>query len=235
MDFLIDVQRAIHATLSADIAGFGESRSWGALAAVLPLGIVFGAAHALTPGHSKLLLATYVAGSGAAPVRAVVTAIILTATHIASAVVLASGASWLVSRTIDSAGQAPALELISRSAVVLVGVWVVIRAVRTQPQVHGEGAAVGVAAGLIPCPLTLFLMFYAISKGVPEAGLAFAATMLLGVGAVLVAVALASAFAARFVVEASSYRGIKVQVAARAVELLAGLALVGLACIELLN
>ena len=33
---------------------------------------------------------------------------------------------------------------------------------------------VGVIAGLVPCPLTLFAMFLALSRGVPEAGLTFA-------------------------------------------------------------
>ncbi len=41
------------------------------------------------------------------------------------------------------------------------------------PHVHGEreGVAVGFMAGLISCPLTLFVMTFAISRGVPEAGI----------------------------------------------------------------
>ncbi|WP_425459635.1 hypothetical protein [Hankyongella ginsenosidimutans] len=34
-------------------------------------------------------------------------------------------------------------------------------------------------AGLIPCPLTLFVMTFALSRGVPEAGVAFAGVMML--------------------------------------------------------
>ena len=52
-----------------------------------------------------------------------------------------------------------------------------------------RGAIVGVAAGLVPCPLTLFAMFLALSKGVLVAGLTFAAAMVLGVGLTLVVVA----------------------------------------------
>ncbi|TIM37420.1 MAG: hypothetical protein E5Y56_33685, partial [Mesorhizobium sp.] len=44
-----------------------------------------------------------------------------------------------------------------------------------------EGAAFGFMAGLIPCPLTLFVMTFAIVRGVPEAGIAFAVTMMAGV------------------------------------------------------
>jgi nickel/cobalt exporter len=48
---------------------------------------------------------------------------------------------------------------------------------------------VGVIAGLVPCPLTLFAIFFALSRGVPEAGLTFAVAMMLGVGLTLGAVA----------------------------------------------
>jgi ABC-type nickel/cobalt efflux system permease component RcnA len=59
-EFLVEVQRSIYAALSEDIATFAEDRHWSTLFAMLPLGIVFGAAHAMTPGHSKAVLATYI-------------------------------------------------------------------------------------------------------------------------------------------------------------------------------
>jgi ABC-type nickel/cobalt efflux system permease component RcnA len=49
---------------------------------------------------------------------------------------------------------------------------------------------VGVLAGLIPCPLTLFAMMFAIGRGVPEAGLVFAGSFMIGVAATLSLVAL---------------------------------------------
>ena len=54
---------------------------------------------------------------------------------------------------------------------------------------------VGIAAGLIPCPLTLFTMFLALARGVPEAGLTFAVAMMLGVGLTLGIVAVATVIA----------------------------------------
>ena len=48
---------------------------------------------------------------------------------------------------------------------------------------------VGVVAGLVPCPLTLFARVAALGRGVPEAGLAFALAMMAGVGRTLGAVA----------------------------------------------
>jgi nickel/cobalt exporter len=134
--------------------------------------------HALTPGHSKSVLGAYVLGSGLSAARALATAFVLALTHISSAIVLALVANALVTRTIVGAGQAPALELASRLLLIAIGAWLIARALRHRPHVHGEGLAVGIIAGLVPCPLTLFTMTYAVARGVPEAGLAFALAML---------------------------------------------------------
>jgi nickel/cobalt exporter len=189
LDLLVGIQSAINDTFAARISAFSQSRDWVGLLGMLPSGVLFGVVHALTPGHSKSVLATYLLGSGLSGIKSVVTALVLALTHIASAVVLALVASELVSRTITSAGQAPLLEYISRGLLVAIAAWLILRAILNRPHEHGEGAVVGFIAGLVPCPLTLFVMFFAASRGVPEAGLVFAAAMLVGVGAVLVAVA----------------------------------------------
>lgn len=149
--------------------------------------------------------------------------------------IIASAAGWLVSRSITSAGEAPALERASRLLLVGIGLWRVLRAVWRLPRVHGEGLAVGVMAGLVPCPLTLFLTFYATSKGVPEAGLTFAAAMLVGVGSVLIVVAVLSAFARRFTVVFSAGHGLPTARIAQAIEVLAGLIVISVATLDLLG
>ena len=47
-------------------------------------------------------------------------------------------------------------------------------------------------AGLISCPLTLFVMMFAITRGVPAAGLLFAGAMMIGVAITLSVVAVLS-------------------------------------------
>lgn len=64
-----------------------------------------------------------------------------------------------------------------------------------QGHVHNEGIVVGIFAGLIPCPLTLFTMFLAQSRGVHELRYALAVTMMIGVAPTLSAVAITIAFA----------------------------------------
>lgn len=233
LEFLVNLQRSIRAGLSADILSFSITHDWTALLAVLPLGIVFGAAHALTPGHSKSILAAYLVGSGQSRTKAVLTATALAVTHIGTAVFLALVTTTLVTRTIVGAGRTPVLEGISRWLLVAVGVWLLSKALWGRPHVHGEGVAVGFLAGLVPCPLTLFLMFYAASKGVPEAGLTFALSMVIGVGSILVLVAVLSTFARVFLAHLISRCGVSMTWIIRIIDGIAGATLMLLALSEL--
>lgn len=193
-DQLVALQRWIYAALSADLAAFAATRDWAALVAVLPAGVLFGAVHALTPGHGKSILASYLLGSRLATLRAFGVAAVLALTHVGSAVLLALIAAPLVTRTLGGVGRAPAMEILSRGTLVAIGLWLILRAWRGRSHPHGEGLIVGFVAGLVPCPLTLFAMFFALSRGVPEAGLVFAVAMMSGVLTTLAVVALLTVF-----------------------------------------
>ena len=107
LDQLVAIQRWIYTALSADLTAFAATRDWLALAAVLPTGILFGAVHALTPGHGKSILASYLAGSRLAALRAFAVAAVLALTHVGSAVLLALLAAPLITRTLGGVGRAP--------------------------------------------------------------------------------------------------------------------------------
>src|SRR5688572_6348543 len=98
------------------------------------------------------------AGSRLAVLRSFGVAGALALTHVGSAVILAFLALPLITRTLAGPGQAPALENISRGLLALIGLWLMIRAMRGRSHNHDEGTGimVGVIAGLVPCPLTLF-------------------------------------------------------------------------------
>jgi nickel/cobalt exporter len=222
LDHLITLQRWIYASLSADLNAFAVARDWTALAAVLPMGIVFGAIHALTPGHGKSILASYLLGSRLATLRAFMVAAVLALTHVGTAVLIAITAAPLITRTLGGVGRAPALELLSRGLLIAVGVWLLWRAWRARPHVHGEGVAVGFVAGLVPCPLTLFAMLFAMSRGVVEAGLVFALAMMLGVLTTLSAVALLTVFMRDQLVGLTMRHGASMHTLARALDAVGG-------------
>lgn len=189
---MVTVQREIYLAFGDRITVYAETGDWSQLAVFLPMGIVFGGVHAMTPGHSKTLLAAYSAATPASVRRALGTAFLLSTVHISMSVLIVLLSLPLVSATLGSAGRAPALELISRSLLGLIGVWMIVSAFRTRRTQHTQerSAAFAIFAGLIPCPLTLFVMTFAASQGVTEAGLAFAGVMLIGVAIVLGTIAL---------------------------------------------
>ena len=191
--------------------------------------------HALTPGHGKTVLASYLVGSRLAVLRAMAVAGALALTHVGSAVVLALAAAPILTRTLGGVGRAPVLEDISRGLLALMGLWFLFRALRGRMHEHREGIAVGIVAGLVPCPLTLFAMFLALSRGIPEAGLTFAAAMMLGVGLTLGAVAALTVFARERVVTFVGRHGGSVEKASRLLEGSTGLALIAIGGWELLR
>jgi nickel/cobalt exporter len=235
MDVLIALQRWINASISADLSAFAAGRDLAALAGILPLGIVFGAIHALTPGHGKTVLASYLIGSRLAVVRSLAVAGALAITHVGSAVVLALAAAPILTRTLGGVGRAPVLEDISRGLLALIGLWFLWRAWRGPLHEHREGVMVGVIAGLVPCPLTLFAMFLALSRGVPEAGLIFAVAMMAGVGATLGLVATATVLARQWIVSFIGRHGRSIDSVSRLLEGLTGVALVAIGLRELLR
>src|SRR5215217_638877 len=106
LDHIMAAQRWIYSSLSSDLSAFAASRNWIALAAVLPLGILFGALHALTPGHGKAVLASYLVGSKLTGLRATAVAATLSLTHVGSAVILALLLAPLITLTLGGAARA---------------------------------------------------------------------------------------------------------------------------------
>jgi ABC-type nickel/cobalt efflux system permease component RcnA len=227
---LVAIQREIYLAFAARIGNFAETGDWQLLAAYLPMGIVFGAVHALTPGHSKAVLATYLTGSTATLPRALVVSLALSFTHVTMSVLIALFSLPLVSVALGSVGRAPLLEDLSRGVLGLIGLWMLWQAFRGTAHSHGrEGSLVGFMAGLIPCPLTLFVMTFAISRGVPQAGVAFAAVMMIGVVLVLSVVALAAVLFRQQILRLLAARPRMVDAATRTIQVTAGLILVTVA------
>ena len=227
---LVEFQRTIYLTLGEQIKLLSAGGGWLAFMAFLPMGILFGAAHALTPGHSKAVLATYLAGSDASVRRGLLVSLTLSFTHVTIAVLIAALSLPLVSIALGSVGRAPLLEDVSRGLLGLIGVWMIWRAFRHGHHHHKhEGEAVGVMAGLIPCPLTLFAMTFAISRGVPVAGILFAITMMVGVALTLSCVAVLSILFRERLVHFFDSRPRLFDIISRTIEGIAGLVLAGVA------
>jgi nickel/cobalt exporter len=179
MGTIFDLQRwlytgaleALNALRTAGVAG---------LPALIGAAFGFGMLHALLPGHDKSVLASYYAAGGRF-LGALGSSTILILTHVGSAVVLVLSGFVILQRTIGGAGRAPALEHASQALIVLFGLWLLWRAFRPHSHDHDRsGPALAFVTGLVPCPLTTFIMTYAVANGLVASGLILAGTFAAG-------------------------------------------------------
>lgn len=237
MQGIFTFQREIYLALSQHIQAFAAGGGWDSFLVFLPAAIAFGAAHGLTPGHGKAILATYMVGSPLGVARGLMVSIVAAFTHVSASVVIALLSLPLVSTSLGGAGKAPLMQGVSRGILFAIGGWMLYRALFRGQHQHasGEGATVGFTAGIVPCPLTLFVMTFAIARGVPLAGVAFAFAMMIGIALVLATVAVIAVLFRRWLVRLVETKGVYLHVAARVTEALSGIVLMAIAIIELVS
>lgn len=177
MDTLLLIQRWLYEGVASGLRSVDgpSTLAWAAATAVL-----FGAVHALMPGHGKTALVSYYVGRPARMLGGVGASAVLILTHVGSAVLLVLAGFAAIRATLGGVGRAPAFEAASAVLVVVVGTWLLVRALRHTHAPEGSSGMVAFAAGLVPCPLTTFIMVYSLANGVVLAGLLVSGAMALG-------------------------------------------------------
>lgn len=180
----------------------------------------WGAAHALTPGHGKALVAAYLVGTRGTPKHAFMLGGTVTAAHTVG--VFAIGVVTLgLSQFIVPEKLYPWLTLASGLLVVGVGASVLRRRLRATPSGddhhshhhHGDGHShhhhddealtargilgVGVAAGLLPCPSALVVLLSAIALHRIGLGLVLIVAFSFGLAATITGIGLVAVVARR--------------------------------------
>jgi ABC-type nickel/cobalt efflux system permease component RcnA len=177
----------------------------------LAIAAFWGAAHALTPGHGKAIVAGYLVGSRGKPRHAVLLGAVVTVTHTAG--VFALGLVTLgLSQFIVPERLYPWLTVGSGLLVIAVGAsvfWTRWRDRRAHGHVHahshdhdhGHGErgllGIGVAAGLLPCPSALVVLLSAIALHRVAFGLALILAFSLGLAATITVIGLLAVLAQR--------------------------------------
>jgi nickel/cobalt exporter len=178
---MIELQRWLYGSATAGLKSFATGTEPGALLAGLAFAVLFGAVHALMPGHGKIALVSYYLGHPSRMIGGVTTSIILILTHVGSAIVLVLAGFQAIRVTLGGVGRAPAFEAASAVLVTAIGIWLLLRALRhSHAHTEAESRTLAFATGLIPCPLTTFIMVYATVHGIVGAGLLLTAAMAIG-------------------------------------------------------
>lgn len=193
MEHLIALQRWLYGGMAESVKATADVH---ALPALVVLAFFFGVVHALMPGHGKSVLVSYHLGRPGRWTEGVATGTLLALTHVGSAIVLVLAGIAVISRSFAAGGRAPNFEIASGALIVLVGVWLLVKSAQMHDHAHGwSGNALAVSTGLIPCPLTTFILAFAIAKGKLAVGLVAVGGMLIGIVATLVAFAVTAVMA----------------------------------------
>lgn len=164
---------------------------------------ILGAAHALTPGHGKTVVAAYLAGTRGNSFDALRLGAIVTFTHTASVFFLGLLAYYLTD-TVDLQAWYPWLNRLSAILIAAIGAWLLYQRLRPQAVAspiaasghnhpHGPSLkALGVSGGIVPCPEALSLLLLSLSRGQSVYGLVLLGAFSLGLAVVLVGLGLAA-------------------------------------------
>src|SRR4029079_4658061 len=194
MNSLIAIQGWLYNGMAS---GIGEV-SGGDMRAVfvaMAAAVLFGAVHAMMPGHGKTVLVSYHLGQPGRLREGIANGAILTLTHVGLALILVLVGFAVISKAFAQGGRTPQFEVASGALVALIGGYLLWRSIRHDDHGHERaGKTLAFVTGMIPCPLTTFIMSYALARGMLAAGLAVTAAMALGMIATIGGIALDAAF-----------------------------------------
>ena len=179
MDWLIAAQRWLYGGLAETMRSASELNS---LPYLMVMAFVFGMIHAFMPGHGKSVLVSYHLGRRTRLVEGIATGFLLASTHVGIAIAFVLTGVAVISRSLAVAGRAPAFQIFSAAFIASIGAYLLLRAVWPPPHRHArDGRILAIATGLVPCPLTTFILTYALARGKLALGLAAVGGMLAGV------------------------------------------------------
>ena len=145
-----------------------------AIFGVVAAAVLFGAIHALMPGMARQcrVLPPRAAGE---------TSELLALTHVGLAVFLVLAGFAVISKVFAFGGRTPQFETASGVFIAAIGGFLLWRSLRSDHHASNlDGKTLALVTGLIPCPLTTFIMTYALAKGMLASGLTVTVAMTVG-------------------------------------------------------
>lgn len=197
MQEMIALQRWLYEGMASGLGDVARGSPWAVLAA-MAAAILFGVLHALMPGHGKTVLFSYHLGQKGSLLSSIANGAILALTHVGIAVLLVLAGFAVISKAFATGGRTPQFETASGVLIAAIGAFLLWRATAGRPHEkdhgqdgdvrEGNGRALAFVTGLVPCPLTTFIMSYALARGLLGAGLAVTAAMAAGMVVTITAV-----------------------------------------------
>jgi nickel/cobalt transporter (NicO) family protein len=185
VDSVLSAQRTLQGILAGHTLELFDSPA--RFATGMAVAVALGLVHALTPGHGKAVIFSYFLGRSASPLAGLRVAAGAALIHGTVAVLLVLIAGRVLSPLGRPTGAGAWLEGTAGLIVAAIGTLYVVLSLRglRRRVSHDHGAEgsrpfLAVAMGLLPCPLTIIVVGFAINRGATLAGIVLAAGISIG-------------------------------------------------------
>lgn len=191
---MIDMQRTMVRDIGRYMRDIKEGTSHSAIWVGMGFAFLYGAVHAVGPGHGKMVVASYFVGHEARIGKGLLMGVQIAVTHVISAVILVS----LVDLTFRQfLGGVPAeskgIRLVSYGLIIVIGLYLLYRAVMnaffngaggpSHRHHHGDGrrqTVLAVIAGMVPCTGAILVMLFALANDILLFGIILVAAISAG-------------------------------------------------------
>ncbi|MDR3126508.1 MAG: hypothetical protein LBT92_02655 [Rickettsiales bacterium] len=201
--FGLHIGDALHDTLTQMRAGNGAT-FWTAML----FAFIYGIAHAIGPGHGKLVVASYFASRKAKYARGAIMGLQIAFFHALSSIAIVVSVQELARFAFGMDDGLRYIKIIGHGAVSFAGIAMLANATHgcgcgcgahRRPETEGGAAGwlLALGIGMIPCPGILAILFYAMSNQMLWAGICAVLCAAFGMAAALCAIGSASIFANR--------------------------------------
>lgn len=214
---MIDMQRTMVRDIGRYMRDIKEGTSRSAIWLGIGFAFLYGAVHAVGPGHGKMVVASYFVGHEARIGKGLLMGVQIAVTHVISAVILVS----LVDLTFRQfLGGVPAeskgIRLVSYGLIIVIGLYLLCRAVINaffndagrsgHRHHHGDGrrrTVLAVIAGMVPCTGAILVMLFALANDILLFGIVLVAAISAGMALTMSAIGAVAVLFRRAVVTAA--------------------------------
>ncbi len=191
---MIDMQRTMVRDIGRYMRDIKEGTSHSAIWVGIGFAFLYGAVHAVGPGHGKMVVASYFVGHEARIGKGLLMGVQIAVTHVISAVILVS----LVDLTFRQfLGGVPAeskgIRLVSYGLIIVIGLYLLYRAAMnaffngaggpSHRHHHEDGrrqTVLAVIAGMVPCTGAILVMLFALANDILLFGIILVAAISAG-------------------------------------------------------
>ena len=197
MKTIRSLQKKTHRVISEILASYAGREQSGRLPLFLLFSYLYGLLHVIGPGHRKVFLFSYFISKPAQWKTGIAAGIITAVLHALSAVVLVGGLYLLASKALMSRFNdiVPITERLSYGLIAVIGVFLLIHSIKDLKSAGGNDETGSrhnpdtllfvLASGFVPCPGAAAIMIFAMTAGIPAAGIWSVAAMSAGMATVL--------------------------------------------------